>query len=459
MIFTLLLAFQDSVPDLIRNLGADEFHVREEAEKKLLAIGKPALEELRKAARDSDDPEVRMRAQAILDELEWHILAGEGKSYESRFGGKRLCVAKGGGGKDTEEAVLNALRWLARHQNKDGSWSATKHVGECGKIPAFRGACAPNPGSEDHDVGLSGLALMAFLGSGYTQESKDIYDGICYGDVVKKGLDRLAQIQHETGRVGSDKPPKYMYNHFLASCALADAFGITRDEGLKKTTGRAIEYIVKAQNPGKGWRYTFQPGDNDSSATGWAVHALHSAERAGFKVPESAWQGAIAWIDEATEKSYQRVGYTDRRIGKVVIPGVSEHFADHPTLTSMGAASRMFIARKGVGPEVRAGAEHLIADLPEWDARGLKVDMYYWFHASTAMFQFDGPSGPFWKKWNERMKAVLLEKQNRTKGDCRHGSWEPVDRWSSEGGRVYTTAMGALTLEVYYRIPSVFMKK
>ncbi|GEM_PF-7087366 len=34
---------------------------------------------------------------------------------------------------------------------------------------------------------------------------------------------------------------------------------------------------------------------------------------------------------------------------------------------------------------------------------------------------------------------------------CQEGSWLANDRWSDEGGRVYTTALGALTLEVYYR--------
>ena len=43
-----------------------------------------------------------------------------------------------------------------------------------------------------------------------------------------------------------------------------------------------------------------------------------------------------------------------------------------------------------------------------------------------------------------------------TEAGCANGSWDPVDRWGFEGGRVYATAINALTLEVYYRYDNVF---
>jgi hypothetical protein len=382
-----------------------------------------------------------------------------GGKYGGRFGGKRLCVAKGGGGKDTEEAVLNALRWLARHQNADGSWSATSHVNNCGKVANFKGVCSPNPGAESFSVGLTGLSLLAFLGAGYTHLSKDTYDGICFGTVVKNGIQYLMKIQDTSGRITPDDAPKYMYNHHLASFALCEAYGLTSSAMIKDAAQKAVDYVVQAQNPGKAWRYSFKSGDNDSSVSGWGAQVLKSAETAELNFAKEAYNGVIAWYDEVTEAQYSRTGYTDARIGKVVIPGVNEQFSDHPALTAISVMTRIFIKKNKGDPRVRGGAEQIIADLPEWDARGVKCDFYYWYYASFAMFQFDGPSGPYWKKWNEKIKAAVLDKQNKTKGDCRHGSWEPVDRWSSEGGRVYTTATGALTLEVYYRYPNVFIEK
>ena len=38
-------------------------------------------------------------------------------------------------------------------------------------------------------------------------------------------------------------------------------------------------------------------------------------------------------------------------------------------------------------------------------------------------------------------------------GEARHGSWDPDCAWGGVGGRVYSTAMVALCLEVYHRYP------
>lgn len=420
----------------------------------------PNDEEFQKAKGESMDAlsDKPFKGKGVYDTIGGG--SGGGGKYGGRFGGKRLAVAKGGGGKDTEEAVLNALRWLARHQNSDGSWSVTKYTSNCGKVANFKGICSPSPGSDHFDVGVTGESLLAFLGAGYTHLSKDTYDGICFGDVVKKGIQYLMKVQDPSGRVGGDDVPKYMYNHLLGAFALSEAYGLTGSAMIKDAAQKAISYTEQAQNPGKAWRYSFRSGDNDSSVSGWGAQVMKSAEVAELSFnKDTVYKGVIAWYDEVTENSYHRVGYTDQRMGKVVIPGVNEHFADHPALTAIAVMTRIFITKSKADPHCRGGADQVIADLPEWDDKGLKVDFYYWYYASFAMFQFDGPSGPYWKKWNEKIKAAVLDKQNKTAGDCKHGSWEPVDRWSSEGGRVYTTATGALTLEVYYRYPNVFIEK
>jgi len=64
------LLFQDAdrVQDLIRKLGSEDYATREQATEELKKIGKPARAALQQAAAESGDPEVRQRAQDLLDD-------------------------------------------------------------------------------------------------------------------------------------------------------------------------------------------------------------------------------------------------------------------------------------------------------------------------------------------------------------------------------------------------------
>src|SRR5690349_25072559 len=58
------------IQDAIKGLGAESFEEREKATADLKKIGAPALEALKKAAADSDDPEVRVRAKRLVDSIQ-----------------------------------------------------------------------------------------------------------------------------------------------------------------------------------------------------------------------------------------------------------------------------------------------------------------------------------------------------------------------------------------------------
>ncbi|MDF1799770.1 MAG: hypothetical protein P1V81_11390, partial [Planctomycetota bacterium] len=88
----------------------------------------------------------------------------------------------------------------------------------------------------------------------------------------------------------------------------------------------------------------------------------------------------------------------------------------------------------------------MLRTLPEWDEDGFGNDMYYWYYGSYAMYQL---GGKHWKRWEDALKPTIIETQ-RTDGDAK-GSWDPVGPWGFAGGRVYSTAMMALTTEVYFR--------
>ncbi len=102
----------------------------------------------------------------------------------------------------TEEAVLEGLRWLLRHQNEDGAWSAASLHTHCSRTP-----CIPPDPSLDasYDVGMSALALLAFLGQGISVGSRiEIVDQAMgkrhqAGDAVKRGVRWLLDHQQEDG--------------------------------------------------------------------------------------------------------------------------------------------------------------------------------------------------------------------------------------------------------------------
>ncbi len=372
---------------------------------------------------------------------------GGGGRYGTRLGGKRNLVARGSGSADTEGAVLAALKWLARHQDADGSWKTRGYDKQC------REACVPHPGHEDFDAGNTGLSILAFLGDGYSHLSRDTHDGICFGDVVRKGLQWMMSHQDPEGCIGSRSTHKYMYNHALCALALVEAYGLTGSNLFKDQAQKAVDFLIAAQNPGKGWRYGYRCGDNDSSVTGWAIMVLNSAELSGLSFPRTGREGARAWYDEVTDEETGRVGYTFRGSGKVYISGKNELFEHHETLTAIGVLARLFMDRHRGDSRLASGCDLLLKDRPKWE--GHLIDFYYWHCASLALFQFEGPAGPRWKGWNEALKKALVPNQNPSTSGCRRGSWEPADRWSGEGGRVYATAINALTLEVYYRYPTV----
>jgi len=356
--------------------------------------------------------------------------AGGGGRYGSRLGGKRDLVARGGGSAATQDAVLAALRWLARNQKPDGSWDAAQ---------------------EAYRVGTTSLSLLAILGAGYSHLSKDSYDGICFGDVVRGALQYLMNQQDAEGCVARRTDPKYMFNHAIAALALSEAYGLTGSNLFKDNAQKAIDFLVAAQNPGKGWRYGHRSGDSDTSVTGWAILALKSAELAGLPFPRSGYDGAIAWLDEVTDEK-ARTGYAAR--GSASTSDAGGGFVAHETPTAVALLGRILIEKTSADPRHAKAADLLLGDPPSTEDAGVDVD--YWFWASCALFQFDGPQGPKWKGWNESLKGAVLKGQNGdTAGDGR-GSWEPKSRWAAEGGRAYVTAMNALTLEVYYRYPTVF---
>src|SRR5581483_1138351 len=124
--------------------------------------------------------------------------SGGSSRYGGRFGGRRNLVARGGGSIATESAVEAGLKWLSRHQDPDGHWSAMDYAKQC------KGGSCNGTGVSDFDVGLT---LLAFLGAGYTPQNRASYvDAVTgqtmrFGEVVRKGLKWIIEKQGADGAI------------------------------------------------------------------------------------------------------------------------------------------------------------------------------------------------------------------------------------------------------------------
>jgi len=327
---------------------------------------------------------------------------------------RRSRLEEMGGGEETESAVADALRWLAEHQAPDGRWDGD----------GFNSACnCPDATMSDVDAALTGLSLLAFLGADHTHTN-----GSTYSDTVQRGLDWL--VDHQTS-AGSLMGEETMYSHGIATIALCEAFAMTGDPALLVPAERAVAFILDAANEEVGgWRYA--PGQvGDTSVTGWQVMALASATRASIDIPDDALDHVRRWMDMVRHPR-QRGRYAYQ-------PGRQYTRA----MTAEGMFVRQLLGVSRNDADMRASAEFLAENLPDWEE---DPNTYYWYYGTLAMFHHQGPD---WERWNDALKRELLDHQ-RARGHAA-GSWDPADQWSKIGGRVYQTAISALCLEVYYR--------
>jgi hypothetical protein len=225
-----------------------------------------------------------------------------------------------------------------------------------------------------------------------------------------------------------------MYGHAMATMALCEAYTMTGDERLVAPVRKAVKFIVDAQNPGLGWRYDPR-NSNDTSVVGWAIMALKSAEIAGFEVPPRTYRGALNWLDKVRQGRHG---------------GLYEYQPNRkpsPAMTAEGLFTQMCIDFDPDSPRTAESVRYILENKPRWIPQNNdETNLYYWYYAMLALHQRGGPE---WEEWNRHVREALLKGQ-RHDGPFR-GSWDARTRWGRYGGRVYTTAIATLTLEVYYR--------
>jgi hypothetical protein len=361
------------------------------------------------------------------------------KLYQPRLAPNRSTQAQRiGASAASELAVERALDWLLRHQDDNGCWNAgIAHYDDGAPVKGDTSFTAHCPPGEtcfgecvywEADTALTGLALLTYLGAGYTQVEGR------YAEVVEKGLKFLLDQQKPDGDLRGKSRVVGMYCHAMATLALCEAYALTGEDRLRTRVERAIAFMVRSRaRDGMAWRYEPGAPTGDTSILGWIVMCLKSAKEVGVSVAgdSSVRAGALRWLD--------KVASGDKRGLARYQPWENVS----PTMTAEAWVCRQFLGTGGPGAASTEAAEYLLRH----DSDHGPTNMYYWYYATIALYQHGGEP---WTKWNTALRDRLIGLQS-TSGH-QTGSWEPDSSlYGAKGGRIYSTALAALTLEVYYR--------
>jgi hypothetical protein len=182
-----------------------------------------------------------------------------------------------------------------------------------------------------------------------------------------------------------------------------------------------------------------EPMSNDCSVSGWVMLALKTAREAKIKLERGTIPRMTAFF--ARHQVRDRTYY------------FSPTQQGTDAMTGVGMMVVEFFQNKHDSPFVSRGARYLADRAEARHAGGATPapDYYLWYNCTMAMFQAGGEA---WERWNRAVRDEVIGLQVHGES-CERGSWPPNDQWSTRGGRIYSTALVVLTLEVYYRFQRV----
>jgi hypothetical protein len=417
-----------------------KFASRDEAEAAVRKARSDALTALEKESLPI--PEVFLEADGVRHSAERANFLNEALPfYEGAFGlygqsvGKAreelaaLPPEKRPGTRSTQQRAADAaLAWLEAHEDPIGRWDAKgfmKHDPEDDKCDGA--------GDNGYDIGVTALAALAFLESGASVDRPEVHHAIQW----------LRAQQDAQGLLGSSRTHQYVYNHAIATLALAEAYAQTKDVRQLAQLRPALDFILRAQNPGAGWRYDPRGGETDTSVTCWCFRALAKAADAGVQLDlTAATAGARAWITSRTSAD----GVTGYNLagGAVARPEGKDRFPPERSraMTAAGVVLRLLLDDKPDRKLLQASLDRCLECPPDWDPDAGSIDMYYWYLGTLACESDKGRA----RKWKKPLLDAVLKHQHPKGSGARVGSFDPIGVWGAEGGRVYATAILALAL-------------
>ena len=310
-----------------------------------------------------------------------------------------------------DQAIVNALKFIASKQIPNGSWEA-------------------EPGNES--TAVTSLAVMAFLAAGHVPNEGP------YGRAIDRGISFVVNHQDSTGMLVTKRGHGPMYDHGISTLMLAEVIGMT-EQGqaaqTRKALERAVRLILQAQkirkppNESGGWRYQHTSHDSDLSVTAWQLLALRAAKDIGCDVPVESIDRAVAYVKKCSDK--RGFGYQ---------PGQGSR----SSMTASGILA-LQVCGHHEDKEVAVGIEFLKRQPLRFEDGWFFYGVYY---NAISTYKFGGED---WLQTKANLFDELLKHQDPA------GSWQAHNNELVQGP-VYAASLSVLALTVEYGYLPIYQR-
>jgi hypothetical protein len=297
------------------------------------------------------------------------------------------------------EHIRSGLGYLRGLQHENGSWGTAHTSAMTGLMIKALLLADPKPDEAVRKGAEFLLATALAQGKGWITEN--VTSGsAAYENAI--GLEALALYQRSGGKHAD----------------------------LEQVIAKAVELMIKSQQPLGGWSYHiatggYDPEREDLSVTWWQCHALNAVLAVSPKnlaIPKALMK-ATKFISEHGQKE-GGIGQQNRARGNI-----------YSQYSLTGASlSALTLVRPNDRTAVR-GAKFILDELTKHPLDWAKnADLYAWYGTTIAFRSTRAANPAFFQTWTEKLALILMENQ------------QPDGFWPKETGSIgfmSTTAAGA----------------
>jgi hypothetical protein len=309
----------------------------------------------------------------------------------------------------TESVIKGGLRFLAAKQSPTGYW--------CSR-------------TNNHHAAITAYVLIAYMSCGNLPGEGE------FSKPVQKGMEFLLSCCRPDGYIAHSSGESNMYGHGIATIALAELYGQTKDPNIRPKLQRAVQLIVNCQNEEGGWRYQPRVADADLSVTVLQVVALRAAKNSGLDVPQATIDRVVRYVRSCCDRDTGGFRYIPRDMRG---PGFARTAAAIYSLQVCGLYD---------DPMVKNGSKFLF---DRFRIRDSEWFTYGNFYAAPAQYMIGGDT---WRKWYGRVKPTLIANVKRS-GENFY--WQPLD--ADRGvNDIFATSLYTTILAIPYGYMPIYQR-